>query len=156
MTRVAKNETSGRAWVAVQSIIMLAVLIAGPLGREAWNGHWHWLLGGPLLLLGAWTGLRGKADLGGHRTPHPEPRPDGELVTGGIYSRMRHPLYASLMLLGFAWAALWNSSPALGLAVVQALFLDAKAREEERRMQRRFSDYDAYSRRVKRFVPGIY
>jgi protein-S-isoprenylcysteine O-methyltransferase Ste14 len=135
---------------------MVAVILAGAWGRGRWGGDWNWFVGVPLFLLGAWAGLRGKSDLGHQRATHPEPIADGRLVTTGIYSILRHPLYASLILLGFGWAVLWSSWPALGLALVLSFFLDAKARCEERHLRKRFARYDAYSRRVKRFIPGFY
>jgi protein-S-isoprenylcysteine O-methyltransferase Ste14 len=135
---------------------MIGVLLVGPWGGGRWGGNWSWFAGIPLVLLGAWAGLRGKSDLGSQRITHPEPVSGGRLVTTGIYSRLRHPLYASLILLGFGWAVLWNSLPALALAMVQGAFLDAKARCEERHLQKRFADYDAYARRVKRWIPGVF
>ncbi|HMO66592.1 MAG TPA: methyltransferase, partial [Verrucomicrobiota bacterium] len=98
-------------------------------------------------------GVRGVRDLGRHRTPFPRPRPDAELVTTGIYARLRHPLYAAVIVLGLAWALLWRSWPALVLAVVQVPFFDAKARAEERRLRERFPGYVDYARRVGRFLP---
>lgn len=156
LTTIRNPETSGHIWIWSQYVIMIGVLIAGPWGGGRWDGSWSWFVGIPLFLLGGWTGLRGKSDLGRQRITHPEPVSGGSLVTTGIYSRMRHPLYASLILLGVGWAVLWNSWPALALALVQGVFLDAKARCEERYLLKRFAGYAAYSRRVKRWIPGVY
>lgn len=142
--------------MAVQFLLMSAVLLAAAWPGLRWSGHASVWAGIPLFVLGAWIGLKGKADLGKNRITRPQPRPDGELVTGGIYGRIRHPLYASLILLGFAWALIWRSWPVLGLAVVQAIFFDAKARCEEGYLIARFAGYADYSRRVKRLFPGIY
>ncbi len=156
MARTPESETPGKSWVTIQYILMIGVLLGGPWGAGRWSDYRIWWVGVPLFLLGAWAELRGKVDLGRQRVTQPEPIPDGRLVTGGIYSVIRHPLYASLILLGFGWAMLWGSWPALGLASIQAVFLDAKARCEERHLRNRFTEYETYSRRVKRFVPGIY
>ena len=115
------------------------------------------LAGGALFIaLSALTGLLGKRDLGANRTPFPRPKDDARLVTTGIYARVRHPLYLSVICLGFGWALLWRSWPALALAAVQILFFDAKARREERWLSTQFPDYTAYARRVKRFIPSLY
>jgi protein-S-isoprenylcysteine O-methyltransferase Ste14 len=111
---------------------MLAIFAAGPLWRAQWSGWWTWAMGGALLLPGAWAGLRGSRELGAQRTPFPQPRDDGQLITTGIYARVRHPLYISVIALGFAWALLWRSEPALALAALQMPFFDLKARREER------------------------
>jgi len=146
----------GNVWVIVQFALMFALLAAGLLWPAQWSGWWTWVLGGALLVLGAWTGLRGERDLGQHRTPFPRPKEASQLITSGIYARMRHPLYLSVIALGFAWALLWRSWPALSLAVLQSLFFDAKARREERWLREQFSQYDDYACRVKRFIPGLY
>lgn len=150
--------TTGRGgiWVVAQFALMIAGLAAGPIWRAQRNGWPTLATGIVLLLLGAWLGLCGKRDLGTHRTPFPRPKEDGQLMTTGIYARLRHPLYASVIALGFAWALLWQSWPALGLAVAQLPFFDAKARREERWLRELFPDYAAYARRVKRFIPGLY
>jgi protein-S-isoprenylcysteine O-methyltransferase Ste14 len=156
MNTVSDHHTRGASWVIVQFTLMFALIATGPVWPAQWQGGWSWLAGGGLLGLGAWLGLRGDRDLGAHRTPFPRPKDDAELVTSGIYARVRHPLYAAVIALGIAWALLWRSGPALVLAVVQVLFFDAKARREERWLRERFAAYDDYSKRVKRFIPGLY
>jgi protein-S-isoprenylcysteine O-methyltransferase Ste14 len=68
---------------------------------------------------------------------------------------VRHPLYASVIALGFGWALLWRSGPALALAVAQTVFFHAKARFEERLLRERFAEYADYARRVPRFLPRL-
>ena len=145
----------GTAWVAAQFAVMLALLGAGPLWRVQWPGKATPAIGGALVLTGAWLGIAGVRVLGTHRTPFPEPKPGSQLVTTGIYARVRHPLYGSVVALGFGWALLWRSEPALALAVVQVLFLHTKARFEERLLREHFAAYADYARRVPRFLPRL-
>jgi len=146
----------GSPWVVAQFALMVAGLAAGPIWRAPRHGGLALAIGIALLLLGAWLGLRGKRDLGSERTPFPRPKDDAQLVTTGIYARLRHPLYAAVIALGFAWALLWQSWPAMALATLQIFFFDAKARCEERWLRERFPNYAAYAQRVKRFIPGLY
>ena len=146
----------GTAWVAVQFAIMLALLVAAPLWRGRRGGTAASVVGGTLVLTGAWLGIAGARRLGPSRTPFPEPKAESQLVTTGIYARVRHPLYASMIALGFGWALLWHSRPALLLAGVQALFLHAKAGLEERLLRVRFPQFAAYARRVPRLLPGLF
>jgi protein-S-isoprenylcysteine O-methyltransferase Ste14 len=146
----------GTVWVVVQFALMPALLVAAPVWRMQWPGDWLCYVGGVLLALGAWVGIRGARDLGRHRTPFPRPNDDAQLITRGIYAHVRHPLYLSVILLGFAWALLWRSWPALAPALAQMPFFDAKARREERWLRERFVTYADYAARVKRFIPGIY
>ena len=88
-------------------------------------------------------------------TPLPAPREDGELVTSGIFARVRHPLYASVMAMGFGWALLWGSRIALAPATFLALYIHAKARREERLLRARFPAYPAYAAGVPRYLPSL-
>jgi protein-S-isoprenylcysteine O-methyltransferase Ste14 len=103
-----------------------------------------------------WLGIGGVVHLGRQRRSNPRPRPDGVLVKHGVYAHLRHPLYGSLVLGSIGWSLLWQSGVALGVSVVLAVFLDAKARHEERWLTLKFPEYASYARRVKRFVPGVY
>jgi len=150
------SASRGTVWVVIQFALMMAILVVAPLWRAQWSGWWAPATGGALLVLGGWVGKRGDLDLGSQRTPFPRPKDDGQLVTRGIYARIRHPLYAAVIALGFAWALLWRSEPALILAALQVPFFDAKARREERWLRERFPDYPDYMKRVKRFIPGLY
>lgn len=86
------NAQRGTGWVVVQFALMFAILAAGPVWRAQWPGGWTGALGGALLAVGAWAGLRGDRALGAQRTPFVKPKDAGQLVTTGIYARVRHPL----------------------------------------------------------------
>jgi protein-S-isoprenylcysteine O-methyltransferase Ste14 len=106
-----------------------------------------------LLVYAAWTGIGGVRSLGRNLTPLPAPPDDGELVTNGMFARLRHPLYASVMAMGFGWALVWGSRRALAPAAALALYLHAKALYEERLLRARFPGYTAYAARVPRYLP---
>ena len=78
------------------------------------------------------------------------------LVQHGIYSLIRHPLYTAVFCAAAGWSLLRESWPALAASLALAVFLDAKARREERWLRQRFPDYDRYAQRVRRFIPWIY
>lgn len=81
-----------------------------------------------------------------------------QLVTHGIYRHIRHPLYASLLLL--AWGLYFKQPlwwPGLLLATVATIALAVTALAEERENLAYFGDdYAAYMQRSWRFLPGIY
>jgi protein-S-isoprenylcysteine O-methyltransferase Ste14 len=89
-------------------------------------------------------------------TPFPRPRDDARLEMGGIYAYLRHPIYAGLIIAAVGWSLLWSSHAGLWHSIALAIFFDLKADREERWLRERFSDYGAYSKRVRRFIPGIY
>ncbi len=80
------------------------------------------------------------------------------LITVGAYRWIRHPLYASLLMLG--WCA-WLKDP-LGLASVALVlgttgFLIATAMAEERENLSRFGTaYADYMRKTRRFIPFLF
>jgi len=149
----------GRAWVLVQSLLLLALVLTGPLGRsagEAWLAGIAAVIGSILFALGAVLGLAGVQHLGRNRTPYPQPLADAALVTTGVYAWVRHPLYASLIYAGFGWALLWSSYPALIIAALDLCFFTAKAQAEERHLRAKFPAYADYATRVKRFLPRLW
>lgn len=145
----------GTRWVVAQMILLGAVAAVAPWYRGHWPVTVSLLPAALLFAWAAWTGVAGVRDLGRNLTPMPSPKPGGSLVTSGIYARLRHPLYSSLMALGFAWALAWSSLPAMALAAAVALLLHAKARHEERQLAETFPEYPAYHARVPRYLPRL-
>ena len=79
-----------------------------------------------------------------------------KLVIAGAYRYIRHPLYASLLCLG--WGAFFKHITWLGLLLVvaQSAFLAATAKVEEAENLRKFGDsYTAYMKKTKMFVPFL-
>ncbi len=79
-----------------------------------------------------------------------------QLVTGGIYRWIRHPMYSSLLFL--VWGAClkqltWQS---LALTAAATVFLTATACVEERENAAFFgSGYTAYQKQTRMFIPYI-
>jgi protein-S-isoprenylcysteine O-methyltransferase Ste14 len=145
----------GGGWVLGQAVLTTAVLVLG----VAWHGQPSILLrvaGVLLLVIAALVGLAGLAAQGRRLTPFPKPREDAQLIQGGIYGWIRHPLYTCNLCGFFGWALLWSSLAALVAAVAAVPFFVAKARREERWLREKFPGYADYERRVKRFVPGLF
>jgi protein-S-isoprenylcysteine O-methyltransferase Ste14 len=80
-----------------------------------------------------------------------------ELVTDGVFARLRHPIYAGMAAFLIALAvALGHEAQLLVAAPLFALGTWIRVREEERLLRTEFgAAYDDYAARVKRFVPGI-
>jgi protein-S-isoprenylcysteine O-methyltransferase Ste14 len=84
-------------------------------------------------------------------------RDDHQLVTSGIFARMRHPIYAgmALFLLALALALGHEAQLAAGIPLF-ALGTALRIRVEEKLLRDRFgAAYDSYTARTRRFVPGI-
>jgi len=143
----------GAAWVFAQTLLLAALVVIAPWLRGQWPPALSYGFGAVLVLYAAWGGLAGVRVLGRNRTPSPMPRAGSELVTTGIYARLRHPLYASMMALGCGWALLWSSTAGFAVALALTLFLHAKARSEETLLRAAFPGYADYARRVPRYFP---
>ena len=79
------------------------------------------------------------------------------LVTIGIYRYIRHPMYASLLLLG--WGVFFKSPSLLGGAIATGItaFLTATAKVEEAENLKRFgSAYARYIAHTRMFIPLIF
>jgi protein-S-isoprenylcysteine O-methyltransferase Ste14 len=87
--------------------------------------------------------------LGFERTRH--------LVTEGLYGRIRHPLYASVILLAWGLYLKAPSTPAAMLAAIATGFMVLTARVEERECLDHFRDaYRDYMARTRMFLPWMF
>jgi protein-S-isoprenylcysteine O-methyltransferase Ste14 len=146
----------GGWWVVWQAVFMVLVIVSGPIAKGT-NRSWMTVFSGRILIvIGAVFGIAGAVSLGSNRTAFPRPTESCQLVSTGIYSLVRHPLYASLIYLGFGWALVWSSWIDGAAALAMTVFFDAKARREEVWLCEMFTAYPEYMKRVRRFVPSIY
>ncbi|MBV8687186.1 MAG: isoprenylcysteine carboxylmethyltransferase family protein [Alphaproteobacteria bacterium] len=110
------------------------------------------LMGGAILLF-----LAASRAMGANWSLAARMRADHQLVTGGVFARLRHPIYAGM--------ALFLAAEAVGLGHYRHLLVGVplfvagtglRVREEERLLRAQFgAAYEDYARRVKRFLPGI-
>ena len=80
-----------------------------------------------------------------------------QLITHGVYTYIRHPMYTSLLLL--AWGALVKEISVIGIAIVllTTAFLIATAKVEERENLKFFgSAYRSYMGTSKMFIPYVF
>jgi protein-S-isoprenylcysteine O-methyltransferase Ste14 len=85
-------------------------------------------------------------------------REDHQLVTDGIYRRVRHPMYSAFWLWAIAQALLLPNWVAgfSGLAGFGILFFGRIAREERMMLETFGDDYRAYMARTGRIFPSIF
>jgi len=143
-------------WVWSQYFLMLSLLILSPITSIGTPGLITISIGFFLISISAITGISGVLVLGKNRKSGPEPNPDSQLITTGIYSIIRHPLYLSLILFYTGWAIIWRSVGGGIGTIVLTVFLDRKARLEEELLQKKFEMYSDYTKKTARFIPWIY
>lgn len=77
-----------------------------------------------------------------------------DLVTTGLYARMRHPIYAFSILLMLASVLILPTLPMLAIALTHIVLMVLKARNEERFLLEAHGEaYEEYRRRTGAFLP---
>lgn len=112
-------------------------------------------IGAALLVPGLWLFHRSHVDLGLNWSITLQLREDHGLVENGVYSRIRHPMYSAMTLLGIAQILFlpnWIVGPAY-LVSFGVLYLIRVGKEERMMLERFGSEYEAYMRRTGRLVP---
>lgn len=80
-----------------------------------------------------------------------------ELVTTGIYRRIRNPSYLGLLLGALGWALVFRSVLGLVITLLMLIPLAGRMRAEERLLAEHFgAEYENYRARTWRLLPGVY
>lgn len=149
----------GEGWVAIQFVLLGALLVAAWLEPASADGPWTALsvLGLVLLVAGGTLAARGVIELRGALTPLPHPRDGADLVETGVYRLVRHPIYGGLVLGGLGLAlALQAPVTAVAGTVVLLAFFTLKSMREEAWLAERYPSYEAYRSRTRRMIPFLY
>jgi protein-S-isoprenylcysteine O-methyltransferase Ste14 len=118
---------------------------------------WAGWLGVVLIAAAVFVFWRAHADLGLNWSPTLEIREKHELITRGIYSLIRHPMYASQILWSIAQVLLLqNWIAGFGSIVAFIPFYFLRVRAEEQLMLEQFGDqYRSYMQRVGGVFPKL-
>ncbi len=101
-----------------------------------------------LLTLQCWArmGRAWRMDVRSDQTP--------DLITDGLFARIRHPIYALSILLMLCSAAIVATVPMLAVAAAHVILMNIKARyEEQHLLQTHGARYEHYLRQTGRFLP---
>src|SRR5690349_7283988 len=85
----------GGAWTTIQFLILASVVGLGQWFPQDWPRALA-LTGWVVFAAGGIVFLAGFTVLGRNLSPYTQPRPGGQLVRRGIYTRLRHPLYTGV------------------------------------------------------------
>lgn len=143
----------GGGWVVTQMFLLTGVGIGPWISRVETFHPLCLVFGGVLLILGAGMGILGAVALRRALTPFPAPLRKTRLVCHGIYSKVRHPLYSSVLLGSAGWSMTWQSILAFVFFLALIPFFIAKARCEERFLMEKFPDYAEYAKHTRPFLP---
>jgi protein-S-isoprenylcysteine O-methyltransferase Ste14 len=115
-------------------------------------------MGIALMLLGLWLFYCSHKDLGMNWSVTQQIREHHSLVMSGIYSKIRHPMYSAMLLLGVShmfFCPNWIAGPSY-LVAFGVLYL-VRVRAEEKMMVDRFgTDYEEYMKKTWRVTPRLW
>jgi protein-S-isoprenylcysteine O-methyltransferase Ste14 len=95
------------------------------------------------------------AALGNSLTASPLPKQRGQLITTGLYSYVRHPIYSGLLLLSLGVVLDAGWWPQLVIALMLFLLLRIKAQFEESLLRKAYPKYAAYALKTPMFFPRL-
>ncbi len=138
-----------------ESILLLTILNA-----KTWFVHpfsWHQILSWLFLIFSLSLALYGFIWLVTAGKPQGKFENTSRVITTGAFRFIRHPLYASLLLLGMG---IWLKSPfsllSFALFLVNTLALYLTARADEKEMIQKFgAEYELYMENSKMFIPFV-
>jgi protein-S-isoprenylcysteine O-methyltransferase Ste14 len=139
---------------------LLAVFFAAPFERHFYSADapaWLGALGLLIELIGLWLVLGARIQLGFFSPAHADGARQG-LVRGGLYSFIRHPIYAGEFLVIFAWPLEYGAAVTLLLTIIiGSLAVRSRIRDEEAEMAARFGDeYAEYMRTTDNILPSVW
>jgi len=80
-----------------------------------------------------------------------------QVITSGVYSIVRHPMYTGLMLVVLSWPLMFGSIWALIPAVIADMAYPFRAFHEEQVLRGGLPGYEEYMRRTpSRLIPGVW
>ena len=131
-------------------IIVLAIFPDSANVSSALNIGGTVLIAIGLVLL--FAGFRG---LGKSLTANPVPNADGVLVTTGIYSIVRHPIYLGLLIITLGLVVSSGVWAQIMVWIALAVLLVYKMRWEEVLLSAKYKGYTEYMAKVPGIVPGL-
>jgi protein-S-isoprenylcysteine O-methyltransferase Ste14 len=156
------NDTETAGVIARPPLLFLGALLLGfawdrlvPLWFTLPGGHpVQWTVAGSLILIGLALVAAGIRNFSRAATPIPTNEPTRTLVTTGVHSWSRNPIYLGLFLIyggiGLAAGSLWVLILMLPLAITIRYGVVAR---EEAYLERRFGDaYRDYKTHVRRWL----
>ena len=134
-----------------------------PLATIGWEGAFGSLHVQPVFLLVMLWGYlqyrlcgRYRIRLGGGG-PGLSGAPPERLVETGIYARVRNPMYLGHVIYMIGVALTFQSWFGAAIAAARTVWFHFRVLRDERGLAERFGEpYVAYTRRVKRWLPGIF
>jgi protein-S-isoprenylcysteine O-methyltransferase Ste14 len=116
---------------------------------------WLNIAGTVLIAIGLVLLFAGFRGLGKSLTANPVPNEDGVLVTKGIYSIVRHPIYLGLLIITLGLVVSSGVWAQIIVWIALAVLLVYKMRWEEVLLTAKYKGYADYMTKVPALIPGL-
>jgi protein-S-isoprenylcysteine O-methyltransferase Ste14 len=113
------------------------------------------IVGTVMLAIGLAVLFAGFMGLGKSLTANPVPNQDGVLVTKGIYSIVRHPIYVGLLGITLGLVVSSGVWAQIIVWIALAILLVYKMRWEEVLLTAKYKGYAEYMTKVPAMIPGL-
>lgn len=159
LLRKPRGTDRGSAWALVSGwyTVLIASLVEAFRFADLWREpHAVPYVGAGLFALGLWLRVRAVTTLKEYFSPLVELQGEHQLITRGIYARMRHPAYLGSLLWSFSVPLMLGS--VAGLIAALAVYFPAlsyRIRVEEALLGAHFGEaWTHYRERVPALFPG--
>lgn len=164
LTRSGKGEIKDRGSLLLLWVVIFGSLYLGPLYGDTHprnmfgNAEWLRYAGLALIIIGLvirWTAV---VSLGRAFSANVAIRSEQKLKTDGLFRFVRHPSYFGLLLIIAAIGVHTHNWIGFAIALLPPFAaLSYRIHVEEAALTGAFREtYEAYSRRTKRLIPGVY
>ncbi|MGC8659045.1 MAG: methyltransferase [Desulfomonilaceae bacterium] len=158
------HDTSGRGrdykLISVGYVIAeFLMLILAPIESHIVGRHvpslQKWV--GAILGIGGFlAALMAYRELGRNFRVFAAPRRSGRLITTGIYSKVRHPMYTAVIFAFLGYILYWGSLWGFPLWLIMTTLYVVKTWKEEEVLKERYPAYPDYERNSWRFFPYVF
>lgn len=112
------------------------------------------ILGTAAITSGCVINIHGRLNLGRNWANHIKIYSGHTLIQTGMYKLVRHPLYASIILMFYGASLVYRN--AISFAAVTLIFIPFmyyRAKQEEKLLLQNFSEYESYKNKTGMFIP---
>ncbi len=118
---------------------------------------WPVMITGILICLtAAFVRLKGHLDLGYGFSTRVEKQKSHKLITSGIYSLIRHPMYLAIILLLTGACIMLKSAFSWIFLILNFYTLYIRIKKEETFMMENFPEYESYMKKTYKLFPFLY
>jgi protein-S-isoprenylcysteine O-methyltransferase Ste14 len=114
------------------------------------------ILGLTVLIIGCFVNIKGRFNLGKNWSNQIKIYDDHTFISKGMYSVVRHPLYASIIWMFLASSVIYLNYLAFASTLLIFIpFMYYRAKQEENLLVKEFGNYIDYQKKVGMFFPKI-